>query len=146
MITLQKIEQQLQGVRNEIKAANLSEMEDKKQAKSIMKKFNVKLDFLNMCHMYLETGPKESSLVSQRDLLIKQITSLCEGYLVWKASNKTQTDAMVNPATAFESESGLRCLRARLITLSYILELPVPSIRLKRDVNKEETSATEPRS
>jgi hypothetical protein len=137
MITLQKIEDQLQEVRNEVKAANLSERKDQKAARLIMKKFNERSDFLDMCRMYLETEPKEISLVAQRDLLIKQITSLCNGYLIWKASNKTQTDAMVNPATAFESESGLKGLRARLKTLSYLLELPIPSIRLRREVVKE---------
>lgn len=137
MITLQKVEQQIQGVRAEIKAANIPEMKDKKQARSIMKKFNERLAFLEMCQMYLETGPKESSLVAQRDLLIKQITSLCEGFLVWKASNKTHSDAMLNPAVAFESETGLKGLRARLKTLSEILELPVPQIRLRREVVKD---------
>lgn len=77
------------------------------------------IEQLRQYRYYLETHPTERLLTHQRDTLKRQIGVLEGRYSQWASIHGTKHK---NPKTAYQTEVGMKQLRAQVRALNYLLE------------------------
>jgi len=100
---------------------NIKLMKDKKEIGKKYSSISKKNQYLSQLVMYLETNPSESYLKSERDSILKIITTKQSQFKYWSESVCSQDVPVAKRNALFNKEIGLAELKKRIKTLNFIL-------------------------
>jgi hypothetical protein len=110
----------IEDLKKEI-SENLKLMKDKKEMGRKYSSISKKNQYLHQLVMYLETKPNEIYLKSEKDGILKIISTKQSQFAYW-SENVCSQDVPVSKRTSlFNKEIGLADLKKRLKTLNYLL-------------------------